>query len=92
MTCLLQLPCKQPEQAGHFHISKEDAQVFVARAFKQYVSDIEAELRTGKNPETYAEYSSALDDFTGQRHQLARLCRLSGLELAQVVAMIEQVL
>ena len=94
MTCRLVPDLCKPahELAGHFHISLEVAQVFVARAFRQYIRDIRQELRTGKNPETYAEHPSALDDFTGQRHQLARLCRLSGLELERVAAMIEQVL
>lgn len=92
MTCQLVPDFCKPvhELVGYFHITREDALLFVARAFRQYIRDIEAELATGRNPDKTSGYPSALDDFTGQRSQLSRLCRLAGLKFAHVVELIEQ--
>ena len=75
-----------------YFLTPEQARELVAAAVRCYIRDIRIELSTGKNPEPYAEYPSALDDFTGQRYQLARLCRLAGLEITQVAEHIEKVL
>ena len=73
-----------------YFLTTEQARELIAAAVRCYIRDIRQELATGKNPEPYAQYPSALTDWNGGRHQLKRLANLAHLEPDELAEEIEQ--